>query len=213
MVEVSPWPCGGFVVSSGEPHHEGLMLHGYGGDSGEMLPLAKRLAARMRLKLLVADLPGHGGATGRRLTGEEAAARLQSALSALVNPTFVIGHSLGARIGLTAGLETAILISMPGRAVFEGGQRELLRILRPRRVNEAAPFAGLKEILEWDAAPTPQTLLLCAENELESARALACEWSQAGVTCAEIAGSNHNDIVDTPETAAVITAWLEENLL
>ena len=80
------------------------MIHGYGGNSEEVLGLAVDLASRLELRLLVFTLPGHGFPASEPLTRQAALLSLKSAVTALENPDFFIGHSLGARLGLAAGL-------------------------------------------------------------------------------------------------------------
>ncbi len=212
MVKVDLWRGRGYLLSSAGAMHEGLAIHGYGSSSREMLGLAVDLAARLKLKLLVFDLPGHGGAAGEPLTQSAARRSLDSALAALDKPTFFVGHSLGARLGLEAGLGIAVLVSMPGGASFDGSRHELVGTLRPRRVNEARPFAGLEEILTVKPRPAARTLLLRALHEPRSVMSLAAAWEKNGLPCRKIRGSNHNDIISSPEAADVIAAWLEKNL-
>lgn len=211
-VEIDNWQDRGYLVGSGSGAHEGLIIHGYGGCKEEMLGLAVGLAARLPLKLLVFDLPGHGDVAKEPLTLAAARDAVATAAAVFDNPAFFVGHSLGARIGLLSGLEMAVCISMPGAARFEGSRAELLRTLRARRVNEVAPLSGLVEVLENGAAPAARTLLLCAGCELESVTDLAAAWSLQGIPCRQIKGSSHNDIVSAHETREVAAGWLKDNL-
>lgn len=211
-VEIDNWQDRGCLVSSGSGAHEGLIIHGYGGCKEEILGLAVGLAARLPLKLLVFDLPGHGDAANEPLTLAAARDAVATATAVLDNPAFFVGHSLGARIGLLGGPETAVCISMPGAARFEGSRTDLLRTLRARRVNEASPLSGLAEVLANGAAPAARTLLICAGRELESVSELAAAWREQGIPCREIRDSSHNDIVSAHETLEVAAAWLKDNL-
>lgn len=211
-VEINNWQNRGYLVSSGDGGHEGLVIHGYGSGKEEMLGLAVGLAARLPLKLLVFDLPGHGGARGAPLTLAAARESLDDAAAALENLSFFIGHSLGARVGLDAGLPAAVLLSMPGVARFEGSRADLLRFLRARRVKEAAPFSGLEEILAGEVEPPPEALLLRAGREPESVKSLADAWEKRGVAVHTVADSGHNDIVSSHMTMEVTAAWLKETL-
>lgn len=210
-VEINNWQNRGYLVSSGGGEREGLVIHGYGSNSGEMLGLAVGLAEEMPLKLLVFDLPGHGAAAAAPLTLAAACKSLDEAAAALENLSFFIGHSLGARVGLLSGVARAVCISLPGKTRFEGSRSDLLRHLRARRVNEASPLGGLTEILAAAVEPAEKTLLLRAGHELESVKALAAEWENRGIDCHKIIDSNHNDIVSSPETRGVIAAWLKQN--
>ena len=137
---------------------------------------------------------------------------LKSAVTALENPDFFIGHSLGARLGLAAGLPTSVLLSMPGSTGFDGSRQELLRTLRVRRVKEDAPLQGLEEILATEVEPAARTLMLRAAREPESVKSLATAWAKKGIPCRTIRDSSHNDIISSPETRKVIAEWLQENL-
>lgn len=221
MVEVARWQGGGYLVGLQGARHQGLVIHGYGGNSEEMLGLAVGIACRLEVRMLVFDLPGHNcvGA-GLRQSGEpdelltRAAALLciEAAASALTEPSFFIGHSLGARLGLEAGLPLAVVISMPGPADFSGSRRELLTTLRARRVREVAPFRGLEEILSGGVEPAPETLLLRAARDIDSVKTLADEWQARGIRCLKISDSNHNDIVSSHGAREAIADWLKENL-
>lgn len=212
IVEVRPWQNSGYLVSSGGAAHQGLVIHGYGGNSTEMLGLAVDLASRLELQMLVFDLPGHGGAANVMLTRSAALASVKSTARAMGDPSFFIGHSLGARLGLEAGFSTGVLLSMPGPASFEGSRSDLFRTLRARRVNEPSPFQGLEEILTDEVEPVPKTFFLRAGHDLQSVKQLAAEWEKMGIACGKIKDSNHNDIVSSPETRDVVAEWLQKNL-
>lgn len=212
-IKIINWQNRGYLIESAPDGAAGLVIHGYGGSSAALLGLAVGLAARLPLRLLAFDLPGHAGAAGTSLTASTARAALEEAAIALGEPSFFIGHSLGARVGLAASLPRAALISMPGPAEFKGSRGELLRLLKPRRVNEVASFAGLEEILAWPSRPAPDTLMLSAAREPESVRTLVREWQAAGVASHRIRQSDHNDIISAPETGEVIAAWLKESLI
>lgn len=211
-VDIDNWQKRGYLISSGSGAHEGLIIHGYGGCKEEILGLAVGLAARLPLRLLLFDLPGHGSAAEEPLTLAAAREKVAAAVAALDEPAFFVGHSLGARVGLLSGLELAVCISMPGAARFEGSRADLMRTLRVRQVNEAAPLSGLLEVLANGAAPAARTQLLCAGRELESVTELAAAWRGQGIPCIEVEGSGHNDIVSVPLTWEVTAAWLKDNL-
>lgn len=212
MVEVTRWQEDGYLVSAPGARHQGLVIHGYGGNCEEMLGLAVDLASRLELRLLVFALPGHGSAASESLTRQAAVSSLKKAMTALDNPEFFIGHSLGARLGLAAGLPAAVLLSMPDSSGFDGSRQELLRTLRVRRVREETPFQGLEEILAAEVEPAANTLILRAAREPESVKSLTTAWAEKGIPCQTIRDSSHNDIISSPETRKVIARWLQENL-
>ena len=236
MVEVARWQGVGYLVGPRGARHQGLVIHGYGGNSEEMLGLAVGNACRLDdVRMLVFDLPGHNCAgAGRKSNGEtqefemaaekvseepyelltlNAALRsVEAATSALTEPSFFIGHSLGARLGFKAGLPLAVAISMPGPADFSGSRRELLTTLRARRVREAARYKGLEEILSDEVEPAPETFLLRAARDIDSVKTLTDEWQARGIRCLRINDCNHNDIVSSREAREAIADWLKEKL-
>lgn len=87
------------------PRGVALVLHGYGGDSTLMLPLALRLAQEGWL-CVVPDLRGHGQSTGKRITFGVVETQDLSALLAALGaaasnaPVVAVGHSYGAALAL-----------------------------------------------------------------------------------------------------------------
>lgn len=209
MVEIDRLDARNYIVKNPSFKHDGLVIHGYGGNKEEMLSLAVNLAERSKLRLSVFDLPGHGDFSAEEFSLDNALAALAQAMTVLDRPRFFIGHSLGARLGLMTSLPIAAVISMPGEIVFAGGRAELLRVLRARRVREAAPFSGLKEILAVDVEPAQKTLLLRAAIELKSVTALADDWQTLGVDCRKVDNADHLDIVSSAKTHRIIGEWLD----
>ena len=187
---------------------EGLVIHGYGGNKEELLGLAYHLAAALRVSLRLFDLPGHGPDRDDLLTSQAAASAVQKRLEAMTRPSFFIGHSLGARLGLATNLPIGVMISPPGPILFEGGRRDLLKTLRARRVRERETFAGLVEILSDPLTPAAATLLLYAANDIKSATDLAKEWQGRLARIEKIPQTGHLDIVSHPKTWRAISAWL-----
>ena len=123
---------------------------------------------------------------------------------------FFIGHSVGARLGLVAGLENGILLSMPGNAFFEGRKKDLIKTLRVRRVNEKSPFSGLEELLSVEVKPGVNDLLLLADQDIKSVKALYDQWQEKGHVYQKVKGSNHLDIVSSHTVIEAAKKWLEE---
>ncbi|HEY4686589.1 MAG TPA: alpha/beta hydrolase [Candidatus Subteraquimicrobiales bacterium] len=190
---------------------EGLVIHAYGSNKEEILGLAVGLVLRQDLKLLVFDLPGHGR-NENLLTLANCLQSLKRAKALLNKPTFFVGHSLGGYLGLMAGLPLGVLISAPGKAIFESSRQDLLRTLRTKRVHESTPYAGLNEILATKVKPVSNMLLLRAENELKSVVDSMANWESLGFETKKVSGSNHLDIVSSHVAAEVISLWLKENL-
>lgn len=210
-----------YIISASKPRYEGLVVHGYGSNKEEILGLSVVLAAQLNLRLLAADLPGHGCLQQTVFNLKNSCRRLAESLKQLSQPVFFIGHSIGARLGLMLGLPLAVCISLPGRAFFEGNQRELVRILRYRRVREKAPYQGLQEILAVEVQPAKKMLLLTATQELKSVKELADNWlvspfakglARNNLTKHTIKNCSHLDIISQPETSRVIALWLKQQL-
>jgi pimeloyl-ACP methyl ester carboxylesterase len=97
-----PAPANRFTAA---PRGTLFLLHGYGGDSALMLPLALRLAEE-GWWCVVPDLRGHGHSTGARISyGVIEEHDLRALLAALRprrpgGPVAVLGHSYGAAVGL-----------------------------------------------------------------------------------------------------------------
>ncbi|RKN35061.1 alpha/beta hydrolase [Streptomyces hoynatensis] len=86
-----------------------LLVHGWGGDAEEWLPLLGALAPRHRL--LVPDLPGHGRTPFRpgRAAPRQVAADLAGWLRRLgAWPVVAVGHSMGGHV------VTALAVEHPG---------------------------------------------------------------------------------------------------
>jgi len=79
-----------------------VLLHGLLGSPAYLAPLARSLAARGR-RVLIPDLPGHGGSSPLRPFSFDAAADdLAEAVGTITSqPPAVLGHSLGAPIAVT----------------------------------------------------------------------------------------------------------------
>ncbi len=187
---------------------EGLVVHGYGGNKEEMLGLAYHVVVQAGVCLRLFDLPGHAPDKNDLLTRATAAVAVQKRLEGPRRPSFFIGHSLGARLGLEAGLDTGVAISLPGPALFEGSRRDLLRTLRTRRVREPEPFSGLTDILNGPLTPSRGTLLLYAADDIKSVSDAAGEWGGAIDRIEKIPGAGHLDIISHPQTWRTICDWL-----
>ena len=212
MVEIERLDACNLIVKNHSFDHDGLVIHGYGGNKEEMLALAVALAERSHLRLLVCDLPGHGSFSTKEFTLDNALDALKPAMTTIGRPDFFVGHSVGARLGLMLGLPIAAAISPPGEIVFEGGRADLLRVLRARRVKEVAPFHGLQEVLAAPVEPAPQTLVLKAAIELKSVNSFVDDWQALGIESSRIAESDHLDIISATQTHLVVGEWLDRCL-
>ena len=191
---------------------EGLVIHGYGGNKEELIGLAYHVASAAWVRLRLFDLPGHGPDADDLFASRTAASAVRKRIVAMTRPSFFIGHSLGARLGLATGLPAGVTISLPGPALFEGGRRDLLKTLRVRRVREREPFAGLVEILNDPIRPAAETLLLYAANDIKSATDTAKEWRSTVERVERIPETGHLDIVSHPKTCRTISDWLRARI-
>lgn len=184
-----------------------LIIHGYGGSAAEMLPLAHGLAINGTSSVAI-DLPGHGD--NNEIFTYDGCRQVMSRELALGEATLIIGHSLGARLALLYE-QPAVCLSPPLSLDFEQGRAQLLRVLRARRVREASPFSGLRDVLEalpevsFDSA----ALIYHAADDLATVNDFARRGSEAGVPVVRVRGANHLDIVSAPATGSSIAAWLE----
>ena len=201
------------IVSSPSPKHEGLVLHGYGGNKEEIMGLAIHLAENLDSKIAVFDLPGHGSHQENKLNLKNALAAVSNALRILDNPSFAVGHSLGARLALMTKLPTVTAISPPLDVHFEGSRKDLLRVMRTRRVKEESPFSGSNEIISQDSKLAEKTLLLKADQELATVNSFCEKWQNRNIDCHKIKNTNHLDIISAPQTIELTCNWLKENLL
>lgn len=213
MIVIDRLANGDLLVEPGKKEtqsklREGLVIHGYGGNKEEMLGLSVNLVKALDLRLLLFDLPGHAPDTTDLLTLENAGAAVTERLGSLESGSFFIGHSLGGRLGLMTGLPQAILLSVPGRALFDGNRRELLSTLRARRVRENSTYEGLREVLAVDVSPATRTLLLYAKNDIKSSHEMALEWKDGVNAIEKIPDCNHLDIISHRTTERAIVSWL-----
>jgi pimeloyl-ACP methyl ester carboxylesterase len=101
-----------------------MLLHGWGGSSNDMLPLAWAFA-RAGWRSVVFDMPGHGRSPGRESSLVEFLRAMRLVAGALGQPEIIVGHSFGgaaAVFGITElGLpvRAAVLFSpAPGPAYY-----------------------------------------------------------------------------------------------
>lgn len=201
------------VVRPGRPEGWLLAVHGYGGCKEEMLGIVLSLA-RKGFFCVVPDLPGHG--ESRDLFNHANALRCLDLCGDFIpgNYTAVLGHSIGARLILEQTRNVRkIAVSPPSDTSFPGGKKEMHRVLRPRRVKEAVPFGGLKEVLEAMGPALPQqaetrSLLLFAQYDLPTVKLSVQNASKDIYDVVEIRYSKHHDILTSRDTAAEIWTWL-----
>ena len=137
-------PAGGsfryFTAGEGPPL---LLVHGLGGSALNWVAVAPALTGRLRV--LVPDLPGHGGSSP--LPPASGSGAFADALAELITreqawPLPVVGHSLGGLIGVRLAVRHPDLVAgllLAAAAGISSGRRsaryalEILALLRPAR--------------------------------------------------------------------------------
>lgn len=137
-----------FVAGAGEPL---LLLHGLGGAASNWIELAPALARRRRV--LVPDLPGHGGSSA--LPAARNVAAYADCVGLLAEregmfPAAVAGHSFGGLVGLrlalrrpgdVRGLVLAAAAGLSTGSFAAKAALAVLGVLRPGRL--ISPIRGL----------------------------------------------------------------------
>lgn len=72
-----------------------MLVHGWGGSSADMLPLATAFA-RAGYRSVVFDMPGHGRSSGRESSIVEFLRTMRTVADTLGQPELIVGHSFGA---------------------------------------------------------------------------------------------------------------------
>lgn len=182
-----------------------VIFHGYGQSRAEGIPMALRLAS-LGYEIWVPDLPGHG--THPELLSSASALSLARHCLEAFPMSHAVGFSLGARLAMAFPFASAVAVSPPGSAAFEGSRSELIRLLRPRNVREQRPFSGLRETLSalgdrWDSACP--TLALSGTQDLRVVR----DFVQQAKRREALPQMDHHGAWWAPVTQEAIVKWLE----
>jgi pimeloyl-ACP methyl ester carboxylesterase len=101
-----------------------MFVHGWGGSSLDMLPLANAFA-QSGWRSVVFDMPGHGRSAGRESSLVEFMRAMRAVTSAVGAPEIIVGHSIGgaaAVLGITElalPVRGAVLVApAPGPAYY-----------------------------------------------------------------------------------------------
>lgn len=84
-----------------------LALHGWGGRTAQMAPVARRLAAG-GFRVVVPDLPGHAG--GEPTDIKKAAAAVSAGVDQLGHPEVIVAHSFASMVLRVAGLTAPVVV-------------------------------------------------------------------------------------------------------
>src|SRR2546429_1987068 len=143
-----------FIGGAGPPL---LLVHGLGGAASNWTELAPLLARRHRL--LVPDLPGHGGSSSLpAVSGLEPYADRVAAVMEREGmlPAPVVGHSLGGMVVVRLALrhpqavEAIVLAASAGLSIGRAWPRNVLTlftVLRPGRLPGRYPSLGARSVL------------------------------------------------------------------
>lgn len=211
------------ALESHGPRPRVLLVHGWAGDAGQMLPLAGMLWDAGFEPLLL-DLPAHGRSAGWRTHLPEFVAVLRAAGERFGPLHAVVAHSLGALAAsqaLARGLAVERLVllagSAPPRQVLAwygasfGLSAAVLARLR-RRLEGLSGGQGL-EIFEpaWLAARLAQPTLLLHDSDdraapVAAAQALAAALPRARLRLSQ--GLGHRRLLADPAALAAVRAHL-----
>jgi len=110
-LEVLEHDVDGFTLGAGEPV---ILLHGWGGVSTDMAPLAGALAEAGYLAV-VSNLPGHGSDTKSATDVFRMAAAVDALVTEFGRPAAVVAHSFGAVVAFAAfqhgGVDRVVLVA------------------------------------------------------------------------------------------------------
>ncbi len=117
----------GYSIGSGEPV---LLLHGWGGASTDMAPLASALA-EAGYRAIAPDLPGHGSDRGSGTDVFRMAATVDATVNLFGLPRSVVAHSFGAVVAFAAfshgGPDRVVLVApaVSGRLFVDAFKAQL----------------------------------------------------------------------------------------
>jgi pimeloyl-ACP methyl ester carboxylesterase len=163
--------------SVGEGARGGVLLHGFLGSGKNLRSLAQRwVAQRPELRLLVADLRGHGEspplAPDQDLAAMAEDVLVTAASAGLPEPFVVLGHSLGGRVALAAAerapakLAEVVLLDIGPSPIDPGatGSGRVLQVLLAAP-NEAPDRRTMRNFLVEGGLSGPTADWLCMNLE------------------------------------------------
>jgi pimeloyl-ACP methyl ester carboxylesterase len=130
-----------------------VLLHGLGGAASNWLAVAPALARRARV--VVPELPGHGGSSGLPAPVATLDAYADRVAGALDEPAVAVGHSLGGVVALRLALRAPRLVRgvvLAGSAGLSSGTRRSQRALGvASRVQPGKRIAPLRRLISENA--------------------------------------------------------------
>lgn len=200
------------------------LVHGWGGNSGRIYPLAEAVIANGR-RLVMFDAPGHGASGGSMSSMPEFARSLKAVVAIAGSPDSVIAHSLGAAAtalaaswGLTA---QRFVFVAPAANPAEWAQifGRMLR-LSPAVMDRMRSRSERRLRFSWDdldarvhARRMVSPLLIIHDRDdatvpFSNGIDLASSWP--GARLVETAGLGHSDILRDPGVITNVLQFLND---
>lgn len=209
----------GFSLGSGEPV---LLLHGWGGASTDMAPLAGAVA-KAGYQAVVPDLPGHGSDRGSYSDVFRMAATVDAVSSRFGLPRAAIAHSFGAVVTFAAfpygGPERVVLIAPAVRGerfvdVFAAQvnlSQKALRRFEEKFTNFAGPHL-MKVMAGQGDVPGADMLILHDPDDDRTPFVDAARYaeSRAATKIVEVPDCGHKGILRDQQTRTEAAAFIVE---
>jgi pimeloyl-ACP methyl ester carboxylesterase len=209
----------GYSIGSGEPV---FLLHGWGGASTDMAPLASAVATA-GYRAVALDLPGHGSDRGSYTDVFRMAATVDAAVHAFGLPCSVVAHSFGAVVAFAAfqhgGPQRVVLVApaVRGQRFLEGFKDHLelgdkaFAIFEERFVGFAGPYlmdvmVGLGDVHGSDMLVLHDP----ADDRTSFADSVAYAAARRATKLVEVPGSGHKGILRDSVTRAETVAFVAQ---
>ncbi len=218
-VEVVGHQLTGYTLGAGEPV---LLLHGWGGASTDMAPLAAALAEQGYLAV-VPDLPGHGSDDKRYTDGFRMVATVQAVNQRFGLPRSVVAHSFGAVVTFAAfpygGPDRVVLIAPAIRGKRFIDVCGVMLRMSPKAAEiftkRAVAFAGpmFMDIFEGNGEVPGADILILHDPEDDRTPyvdAAAYAESHPAAKLVEVPDSGHKGILRDGTTRTETIGFIEE---
>jgi pimeloyl-ACP methyl ester carboxylesterase len=209
----------GFQVGSGQPV---LLLHGWGGTSTDMAPLAEALAGAGYLAV-APDLPGHGHDRGAYTDVFQMAATVDALAGVFGSPHAVVAHSFGAVVTFAAfqhgGPARAVLVApaMKGERYLEAFrvQSGLSARAHRRFVSRFVGYAGphMMDVFAGNGdVPGARMLILHDPADRSASYADAADYAanRRDTRLVEVPHTGHKGILRDDKTRDEVLAFVTE---
>jgi pimeloyl-ACP methyl ester carboxylesterase len=207
----------GFTVGSGEPV---LLLHGWGGASTDMTPLAAALS-EAGYQAVVPDLPGHGYDRGSYSDVFRMAAMVDAVSYRFGRPRAVVAHSFGAVVTFATfphgGPQRVVLIApaVRGQRFFEVFEAQLglgekaFRRFRDRFERFAGPHLMSVMAGEGDVPGADMLILHDPDDDRTPYRdAFVYAGNRSGTKLVDVPNSGHKGILRDGLTRSETVAFI-----